>query len=187
MTRTVNDERASARGLPERRRAWRNRLRLLSPRDPGAVAPPERRAEDAYHVLQDARAVIEHGWVQNRWFVPAKAAARVGAPPAAAGDDRGLPAACLVGAVVYAARRHGTPDDLAAAGSALDHLWDAWQEARGVDGAGIAGRAAPRDLRLARVRDLTRWNDHPGRTRQEVLGLLDVASSRAIMAAVGGR
>jgi len=39
---------------------------------------------------------------------------------------------------------------------------------------------------MARVRDLTRWNDQPGRTREEVLGLVDLAVSRAVMAAVGG-
>jgi hypothetical protein len=64
-------------------------------------------------------------------------------------------------------------------------LWDALQELRGTHLPGVAGRAAPPAVRAARVRDLTRWNDHPGRSRAEVLRLLDVASSRAIMEAVG--
>jgi hypothetical protein len=34
------------------------------------------------------------------------------------------------------------------------------------------------------VRDLTRWNDHPGRTRAEVLDLIELAVSRTIMTAM---
>ena len=51
-------------------------------------------------------------------------------------------------------------------------------------GPGVAGRAAAPAVRAARVRDLTRWNDRPGRTRDEVLALIDLASSRAIMEAM---
>jgi len=32
--------------------------------------------------------------------------------------------------------------------------------------------------RAARVRELARWNDEPGRTREDVLALLDTAISR---------
>jgi hypothetical protein len=35
-----------------------------------------------------------------------------------------------------------------------------------------------------RIRGLARWNDRPGRTRDEVLAVLDDASSRVIMAAM---
>jgi hypothetical protein len=63
-------------------------------------------------------------------------------------------------------------------------LWDAWQETRGMVGPGVAGRAAAPAVRAARVRDLTGWNDQPGRTRDEVLALIDLASSRAIMEAM---
>jgi hypothetical protein len=38
--------------------------------------------------------------------------------------------------------------------------------------------------RAARVRDLARWNDDPGRGKDEVLDLLDGAVSRIISAAV---
>jgi len=41
-------------------------------------------------------------------------------------------------------------------------------------------------MRTARARDLMHWNDEPGRTRAEVLRLLDVATTRAIMAEVDG-
>ena len=110
-------------------------------------------------------------------------APRIFRPSDGLGD---VAAACLVGAVVYAAQQRGSGDQLVKAGPALDYLWDAWQESRGLGGTGVAGRAAPRELRMARVRDLTRWNDQPGRTREEVLGLVDLAASRAVMAAVNG-
>ena len=136
-----------------------------------AGAQPVTRA-DAYGVLRDARAVIERGWVQGRWVVDRPS-----------GDD--VAAACLVGAVVHTVRRRGATDDLTAAGPALDLLWDAWNDSRGLGGPGVAGLAAPPAVRTARVRDLTRWNDQPGRTRADVLGLLDVAADRAIRAGVG--
>jgi hypothetical protein len=151
----------------------------------GRRAPGADFRADAYGVLQDARAVIEQGWVQNRWVVSR------GAPPSLRQMLFGRPvgvddvrAACLVGAVVHAVRQRGATNDFTAAGPALDLLWDAWQESRGLGGPGVAGLAAPPDLRTVRVRDLTRWNDQPGRTRAEVLGLLDAAASRAISAAV---
>jgi hypothetical protein len=37
---------------------------------------------------------------------------------------------------------------------------------------------------MARVRDLTRWNDQPGRTREQVLGLVDLAAGHAVMGAM---
>jgi hypothetical protein len=163
------------------------RVRALSRWRAGGrrVAGTDFRA-NAYGVLQDARALIEQGWVQNRWVVsraaPPSLRRMLFGGPVGIDDVR---AACLVGAVVHAVRQRGATDDLTAAGPALDLLWDAWQESRGLDGPGVAGLAAPAEIRTVRVRDLTRWNDQPGRTRPEVLGLLDLAAGRAILAAVG--
>jgi hypothetical protein len=153
---------------------------------PEPEAPPWRgRPDEAYHLLQDARAVIAQGWIQDRWYARTPAPLGLGAQSSHPSDNHGgAPAACLVGAVVYAARQRGPGDHFVRAAPALDHLWDAWQEWRGLGGTGIAGWAAPRELRMARVRDLTRWNDQPGRTREEVLDLVDRATSRAVMAAV---
>ncbi len=132
-------------------------------------------------VLRDARATIEQGWVQNRWFTrrspPPPLRRLIFGGPVDRLDD--VTAACLVGAVVRAVRQRGATDDLVAAGPAVDLLWDAWQESRGLGGEGVSGRAAPREVRTARARELSRWNDEPGRTRAEVLALLD----RAIAAA----
>jgi hypothetical protein len=40
------------------------------------------------------------------------------------------------------------------------------------------------EVRLARVRMLTRWNDRAGRTQEEVLAVVDRAISATIMALV---
>jgi hypothetical protein len=138
------------------------------------------RLTDVCAVLDGARTLVESGWVQDRWFVRRY-------PRRSAGGDALAPditGACLVGAVVHAAQRHHSTGDAIHAAPALDVLWDAWQETRGQGGPGVAGRAAPREVRAARVRDLTRWNDQPGRTRADVLGLIDLAASRAIMEAM---
>jgi hypothetical protein len=186
MTQTIDERLTTPRGGPARR--WRSlldRIRVFRRPEPDA-RPWRSRPDEAYRVLEDARAVIEQGWIQDRWFVR-RPASRRGAQPSGPSDGLGdVAAACLVGAVVHAARQRGPGDQLVKAGPALDYLWDAWQESRGLGGTGVAGLAAPRELRLARVRDLTRWNDQPGRTREEVLGLVDLAASRAVMAAVGG-
>ncbi|MEV4641229.1 hypothetical protein AB0J80_28195 [Actinoplanes sp. NPDC049548] len=183
MTQTI-DERLTTPGV---RRSLLGRIRAL-PRPEPAARPWQGRPYEAYRVLEDARAVIAQGWVQGHWFARRPGPVHLGAwsshPPDGFG---GAPAACLVGAVVHAARLRGPGDHFAQAGPALDYLWDAWQESRGLGGAGVAGWAAPRELRLVRVRDLTRWNDQPGRTRDEVLALVDRAAARAIMAGVSRR
>jgi hypothetical protein len=172
------------------RRSLLDRIRVFQRPEPDARRW-QSRPDEAYRVLEDARAVIAQGWIQDHWFARRPAPSRLRAQSSRRSDGPGdvaagdVAAACLVGAVVYAAQQHGSGDQLVKAWPALDYLWDAWQESRGLGGTGVAGRAAPRELRMARVRDLTRWNDQPGRTRDEVLGLVDLAASRAVMAAVG--
>jgi hypothetical protein len=181
MQRTV----PAADRRPERRGGSRTLARIRAfwrgPAEPDVLP-------DAYQVLQGARAVIEQGWVQNRWFVrrnpEPSLREQIFSTKVSRLDD--VTAACLVGAVVRSVRQYGSTNDLITAGPALDLLWDAWQESRGFSGAGVAGRAAPREMRTARARDLMHWNDEPGRTRAEVLRLLDVATTRAIMAEVDG-
>jgi hypothetical protein len=135
-----------------------------------------RRLSEAWAVLADARTVVEDGWLQEAWYGTRRLPGKPSADPVRAQ----APAACLVGAVVHAARHHYPEGDHVDAAPALDALWDAWQESRGLDGSGVFGRAASPAVRAARVRDLTRWNDHPGRTHGEVLGLLDLAIGRAM-------
>jgi hypothetical protein len=193
MTQTIDERRTVVRGGPDQRqrpgrqgvlRSLLDRICVFQLPEP-AVRPSHGRPDEAYRVLEDARAMIARGWIQDHWF--ARRPAQSGRRAQESGTSNGLSdvaASCLVGAVVYAVQLRGSGDPLVKAGPALDYLWDAWQESRGLGGTGVAGRAAPRELRMVRVRDLTRWNDQPGRTREQVLGLVDLAASRAIMAAV---
>src|SRR5690242_11345743 len=94
-----------------------------------AAAPFRSRARDwrydTYAVLQDARSIVERGWVQNQWYVhrtPPPPLLRLILGPARPADPDDVRAACLVGAVFHAVRRRGALDDLMAAGPVLDLL-----------------------------------------------------------------
>jgi hypothetical protein len=172
-------------------RAMLRRLRG-GPRRP-ATQPSDRAATltDVYDVLEGARAILDRGWLQNRWYAvrPTAQDSTAWAPAVVRAERGELTRACLVGAVVYASRRSQPADGDPAgadarAGQALDVLWDALQEQRGWRGPGVAGRAVPREVRLSRVRDLPSWNDRSGRSSKDVLALLDRALSRTIMEAV---
>jgi hypothetical protein len=135
------------------------------------------RAEHAALVLGAARAGLEQGWSQGRWHVVQDGAGRHRDVPAASfaasftGLDRTrVVRSCLVGAVLQAAWWYSDRPEHAA--PALDALWIGLQGSLGRSADPIARVCSP-DVRLSRVRELTRWNDRPGRTRQEVLDLLD--------------
>jgi hypothetical protein len=137
------------------------------------------RPTEVLAVLEHARAIVEAGWVQNRWCVEPSA------PPVARADTDvtatvdGTVQACLVGAVALAVRaRHPHADLAVDTGPALAYVWDAVHEGRGWRGA--AGRSAPYHARIMRMRDLARWNDEPGRTRGDVLAALDRASAGVV-------
>jgi hypothetical protein len=148
------------------------------------------RPAEVLAVLQQAYAIVEAGWVQNRWYVTAPAA-----PAPAASAHVVAPAgpevrACVVGAVALAVRARNPQADLAVdTGPALAFVWDAVRDQTNPGYAGgrarrAAGRAAPHEERVARMRDLARWNDEQGRTRADVLAALDRAAARATEAAV---
>jgi hypothetical protein len=146
-------------------------------------APPARFAYDrpaeVLAVLQHARAVVEAGWVQNRWT--ARATPRATQPTAQSRPGAGVgtadpvAGACVVAAVALAVRARDPRADLAVTtGPALAHLWDA---VHGDPRFRAGGRAAPHEVRIARMRELARWNDEPGRTRADVVAALDRAAA----------
>lgn len=168
---------------------------LLDRRRPGAAPDPVRppdpvraRFDRAYTALRTARPVLARGWLQHGWYdaprplrPPGQRLRRPERPPTP--DE--VRAACLVAAVAVAAHQGGPRlDVLADAGPALDTVWDALWESRGQLGAPAAGRAAAPAVRAARMRALVTWNDEPGRTRAEVLELVDRAISRAVFGAL---
>ena len=144
-----------------------------------APAPPRRwwsprprhhdRPAEVLAVLGAARDIVEAGWVQNRWTVtPAQART------SAAGDGTdGSVRACVVAAVALAVRARDPRADLAVdTGPALAYVWD---EVFGSDRSGHDApgpdASAPHHVRVARMRELARWNDEqradPGRRRRE--------------------
>jgi hypothetical protein len=149
-----------------------------------------RRLDEVVTVLERARRTLADGWVQDRWYV------RSSRPTVAQSGLFGLfgagdvppdevAGACVIGAVALALRERDAAAELTVdGGPAIDFVWDALQESRGLGGSGVAGRATPRDVRLARIRDVARWNDQPERNREDVLTLLDLAVARVIMAAM---
>jgi hypothetical protein len=144
------------------------------------------RPTDVLAVLQHARAIVETGWVQNRWVATAPHRARSVEPRSAArpvGTADATPRACLVAAVALAVRDRDPRADLAVStGPALAAVWDAVQDDPRLRPA--TGRAAPHEVRVARMRELARWNDRPGRTRDDVVAVLDGAAARVVAATV---
>jgi len=156
-------------------RAWR---RLMPPPSAELVLDQLNRQ---LAVLEGARAELEVGWVQgglwsvtsadgNQRLVTGYAAAGGGSPDHVDGS-------CLVGALA----RGGSPSYV---GRAVDAVYDALWTSRGQIGAprdgGLPPVPAP-EIRLARVRMLTRWNDQAKRTQEEVLAVVDRAISATIM------
>jgi hypothetical protein len=142
-------------------------------RDPAASS-----AERTLAVLVGARALIERGWVQGGWYVLEAPDGRrrfVGAGSLTRRSFGEIVQSCLVGAVVESARWHTS--ERGAAGPAIDTLWHQLGE--------LAGGPPPVDprtpipvLRSRQVGDLTTWNDRRGRSREDVLRLLDAAIAR---------
>jgi hypothetical protein len=127
-------------------------------------------------VLERARAELEAGWVQGGWWSVTSAD---GDRQLVTGDAGGSPAhidgACLVGALA-----RGGPY----AGRAVDAVYDALWASRGQASQAAPGALPPvpaPEIRLARVRTLTQWNDRAERTQEEVLAVVDRAISATIM------
>jgi hypothetical protein len=129
-------------------------------------------------VLVGARALLERGWVQGGWYVREAPDGRrrfVGAGSLTRRSFGQIVQSCLVGAVVESARWHTS--ERGAAGPAIDTLWQALTELWG-DRPPVDPRTPIPVVRSRQVGELTTWNDRRGRTRDEVLGLLDAAIAR---------
>lgn len=153
------------------RRAWR---RLMPPPSAELVLD---QLNGQLAVLEGARAELDAGWVQGGWWSVTSAD---GSQRLVTGDSGGSPAhvdgSCLVGALA----RGGGPY----VGRAVDAVYDALWASRGQPGAPRDGGLPPVPspaIRQARVRTLTQWNDQAGRTRAEVLAMVDRAISATIM------
>lgn len=157
-----------------RERGWWRRLcrRLMLPPDAEQILA---QLSGQLAVLEGALAELEAGWVQGGWWSVSTAD---GGHRLETGDAGGSPAhvdgSCLVGALA----RAGSSSDV---GRAVDAVYDALWASRGQPSTpGLPPVPAP-EVRRARVRTLTQWNDRAGRTQEEVLAVVDRAISATIM------
>ena len=131
-----------------------------------------RQVEGARALLERARALVADGWVQDAFYVVRGRHGEV-RPVSPFGllllSRSDVVGACLVGAVSHASAAVDRRERRGQAALAVDNLW----EALGGEDADAHPAA-----RAARVRELARWNDEPGRSRAEVLALLDRAVTR---------
>jgi hypothetical protein len=141
------------------------------------------RPSEILAALQRARGIVQAGWVQNRWTTVAATPGSGVAGDPVDGSANGAVRACVVAAVAMAVRARDPRADLAVdTGPALAYVWDA------VHGDGrtrAAGRSAPHEVRIARMRELARWNDRPERTRDDVVAALDQAAAQVVAHVVG--
>jgi len=142
------------------------------------ASPLGHRHHSALAVLTAARGVVQRGWAQNAWYVmenPAGRRRRLQSIFPSRLDRTHVVEACLVGAVMHAAWQQSPRPERAY--PAIDALW---HTLLGGDPAGTepVGPLSSPPVRLARVRDLTTWNDRRYRTREEVVDLLDRTMAR---------
>lgn len=122
------------------------------------------RLAELHHIAAltaDAAMAVQRGWSASSWYGPAGQA-------------------CLVGAIVRAA---GGPRTVRSqlVRRTIDLTWHTLRR----DGVAPADYCPAPIILQARIRDLTRWNDTPGRTAAEVVALL--AATRTVAVAEAGR
>jgi hypothetical protein len=144
-----------------------------------AESPISHRHQDAVAVLTAARGVLRRGWVQNTWYILQTAAGHrrpfQSIFPSRL-DRTQVVEACLVGAVMHAAWQQSPRPERAY--PAIDALWYTLLGGGDTAGADPVGPLCSPPVRVARVRDLTTWNDHRYRSKDEVLNLLDRTVAR---------
>ena len=136
--------------------------------------------------LEQARTVlVQQGWTSGAWFTVPRASGE--ARPATTAEAFGLRDArqevlgsCLVGTLVRLADDPDTGPSVSDAWGCVDELYEAMHEQLGHDSF-PPGRSYSHQQRRARMQALTAWNDAPGRTREQVLDLVDRAIARTIV------
>lgn len=146
---------------------WRERRRLAR-RDVLSARLAELHGIRA--LLTRAETLVSTGWVQHGWFTVADELGRTRRVDALNLDDlngRPVSGACLVGALVHEAGGPRTVHSQLVQRT-LDLTWHALYE----DERRPVRWCPGPEVRGAHLRDLTRWNDSPGRTAEQVSGLL---------------
>ncbi|MCW2802558.1 MAG: hypothetical protein JWN06_775 [Propionibacteriaceae bacterium] len=147
-----------------------------------------RRLDRVRDTLEQARTVIERdGWTSGGWFTvrAPSGGVRVAAPLEAYAlrDARSrVVSACLVGTLLRLADDPDAATSVRDVWGSVDELYEAMHEQLG-HASLPPGRVYSANDRRTRLQGVTAWNDAPGRTRDQVLDLLDRAVSRTIVAA----
>jgi hypothetical protein len=171
MATLIAPPRRSTRPSRRERRAERRRLKRL---DTLSARLADLHAIDG--LLAQAADVVSAGWVQNAWFT----VETPGGPRSLTAFDVGLVedlpvvGACLVGAVVHAA---GGPTMVRS--QVVQRSLELTRHVLREEADRPVRWCPGPNLRMMTVLDLTYWNDAPGRTQDEVAGLL-VAAQHAI-------
>jgi hypothetical protein len=128
-------------------------------------------------ILSDAAELVRAGWLQDSWFAYRDDAGRI--RPVNAYNAKQLAghpvvAACLVGAIVQAGGglAHVRTQVVQ---RALDVTWHTMAKTPPA----LVRRTPAPETRLHHVQDLTRWNDHPGRTAGQAEELLRRSATAA--------
>ena len=118
-------------------------------------------------VLTGAAELVGRGWVQNGWFTTAtpRGGRLLTTYDVRHAVEQPVTGACLVGSIVHSS---GQPATSQLVQRTLDLTWHALRD--DAERPAVLCPAPP--VRAMRLRDLTRWNDRPGRAQDEVVDLL---------------
>jgi hypothetical protein len=172
--------------------AWRS---LRTPRVPDCFPEPAGSPRDLWlwrldrvrAALDQAHVVLQQqGWASGGWFTVASASGQPRLVTTAEALDlragrQDVLGSCLVGALVRLADDPDRAVSVADAWGCVDELYEALHEQL-AHHSFPPGRSYPHEQRRAHLRALTAWNDAAGRTREQVLELLDRAIARTIVA-----
>jgi len=175
---TISAPQALGADIVEVQPSWRTRrrqLRQLRLRDQISARLAE--LDQIACILNDAAELVRAGWLQDSWFAYRDDAGRI--RPVNAYNAKQLTghpvvAACLVGAIVQAGG--GLPHvRTQVVQRALDVTWHTLAKTPPA----LVRRTPAPETRLHHVQDLTRWNDHPGRTAGQAEELLRRSATAA--------
>jgi hypothetical protein len=175
---TISAPQALGADIVEVQPSWRTRrrqLRQLRLRDQISARLAE--LDQIACILNDAAELVRAGWLQDSWFAYRDDAGRI--RPVNAYNAKQLTghpvvAACLVGAIVQAGG--GLPHvRTQVVQRALDVTWYTLAKTPPA----LVRRTPAPETRLHHVQDLTRWNDHPGRTAGQAEELLRRSATAA--------